>query len=139
MAEVDLVWVGEHRYLAVDSSKHSVILSPPNDIGMKPSEMLLVSLAACTTHDIINILQKQRINLERFQIHVTAEQASEPPWKYQHIHLHFTLKGAGLKHAQVERAIDLSMNQYCSVRASLAPDIPVTSEIELLSDEDTNE
>lgn len=135
MAEVELIWVNEHRYLAIDSSKqHCVLLSPPSDIGVKPSDALLISLASCTAHDTINIIKKQRSVLHQLHIHVTAEQASEPPWKYQNIHLRFDIKADDLKQQQAERAVDLALNHYCSVRASLAPDIPVTFAVVLEGD-----
>lgn len=131
MANVDITWVNEQRYVAVDSSNHSVVLSPPNDIGMKPSEMLLVSLATCTAYDVVKIVQKQRAQLERLAIHVNGEQSSEPPWAYTHIHLQFRVKAGNLTQEKLEKAIDLSMNSYCSVRATLSPDVQVTFEVEL--------
>jgi putative redox protein len=126
MANVEITWINEQRYLAVDSSNHSVILSPPNDVGMKPSEMLLVSLATCTAYDVVKILQKQRVTLERMSIQVSSEQASDPPWKYQRIHLQFSIVADNVTAEKVDKAIDLSMNQYCSVRATLATDVEVT-------------
>jgi putative redox protein len=135
MAHVDITWVGEHRYVAVDSSNHSVVLSPPNDIGMKPSEMLLVALATCSGYDVVNIIKKKRITLERMNIHVEAEQASEAPWAYQRIHLTFDVAADKLTQPQLEQAIELSMNQYCSVRATLSPEVQVTFETKLATSE----
>jgi putative redox protein len=131
---VEITWINEHRFLAVDSSNHSVMLSPPNDIGMKPSEMLLVSLASCSAYDVINILQKQRAVLGKMAISVKSEQASEPPWRYQHIHLHFTVTGSNLTKEQFEKAVNLSMNNYCSVRATIASDVAVTFDVDLQQD-----
>lgn len=133
MAKVDITWINEQRYLAVDSSNHSVILSPPNDVGMKPSEMILVSLATCSAYDVVKIVQKQRATLHKLDIEVTAEQQSDPPWPYTAIHLTFRVKADSLSQAQLERAIDLSMNQYCSVRATLSPDVKVTFTADLES------
>lgn len=131
MAKVELTWINAQRYLAVDSTGHSVVLSAPNDIGVKPSETLLIALAACSAHDVVEIINKQRVPLERMAITVTGEQASDPPWAYQRIHLHFRVQASQLRQAQLERAIDLSLNKYCSVRASLSPDIAVTFTAEI--------
>lgn len=125
---VEITWINEQRYMAVDSSNHSVILSPPNNVGMKPSEMLLVSLATCSAYDVVKILQKQNANLERLHIQVSGEQASEAPWAYQHITLKWNIKAGKLSQKQLDRAIDLSMNKYCSVRATLSPDVKITVE-----------
>lgn len=131
MAHVEVTWINEHRYLAVDSTNHTVVLSPPNDIGIKPSEGLLIALAACTMHDVIEIIQKQRARLDRLVITVEGEQAPDPPWAYQHINLRFQVTAARLRQEQLERAVDLALNKYCSVRASLSPEIAVTFETEL--------
>lgn len=131
MASVDITWINEQRYLAVDSSNHSVVLSPPNDVGMKPSEMLLVALATCSAYDVVNIIQKQRANLEKLAVHVESEQKPDPPWMYTKIHLHFKAVATNLKHEQLTRAIELSMNQYCSVRATISPEVQVTFEADL--------
>lgn len=131
MAHVDITWIEEQRYLAVDSSNHSVVLSPPNDVGMKPSEMLLVALATCTAYDVVKIVQKQRAQLERLSIHVSSEQMAEAPWAYTHIHLLFKVKAGNLTQEKLLKAIDLSMNNYCSVRATLSPSVAVTFEADV--------
>jgi putative redox protein len=131
MAQTELTWIGEHRFLGVDDTGHTVVLSSSNDIGVKPSETLLIALAACAAHDIVTILHKQRAQLERLMTQVRGEQATAAPWAYQQIHLRFVVTASGVRPAQLERAVDLALNKYCSVRASLAPDIAVTFEVEL--------
>lgn len=131
MAQIDLTWIEQQRFIGVDSAGHSMVLSPPTDVGVKPSETLLIALAACAAHDVVEILQKQRARLERLAVQVTADQAPDPPWAYQRIHLRFQVLAEGLPQARLERAIDLALNKYCSVRASLAADIAVTFAAEL--------
>jgi len=134
MSQIEVTWVNEHRYLAVDSTNHTVVLSPPNDIGIKPSDGLLIALAACTAHDIVEIIKKQRAHLARLVIAVEGEQAPHPPWAYQRIHLRVQVTAQNLRHEQLERAVDLALNKYCSVRASLSPDIAVTFEVAIQSE-----
>ncbi len=128
MAHVSLTWVGERRFVGVDSGGHSVVLSAPNDIGVKPAETLLIALAACSGYDVVTIIAKRRLRLERLQIEVRGEQADRPPWRYTAIHLTYRAQADGLTAAQLSRAIDLALNTYCTVRASLHPDIAVTFE-----------
>lgn len=131
MAQIDLTWIAEKRFLGVDSTGHSVVLSAANDIGVKPAETLLIALAACAAYDVVDIIGKQRATLKRLEIHVTAEQAAQPPWSFQRIHLRFQAAAVELTRERFERAIDLALNKYCTVRASLSPDIAVTFEAEL--------
>ena len=131
MAKVELTWVEQQRFLGVDSTGHTVVLSPGNDIGVKPAETLLIALAACAAHDVVEILHKQRAYLEQLRVHVTGEQAAEPPWAYQRIHLAFQVAADGVRLVQLERAVELALNKYCSVRASLAAAIDVTFAVEL--------
>ncbi len=131
MAQIDLTWIAEKRFLGVDSTGHSIVLSAANDIGVKPAETLLIALAACSAYDIVEIIGKQRATLQRLAVHVTAEQAEQPPWAFQRIHLRFLATADRLTQERFERAIELALNTYCTVRASLSPDIAVTFEAEL--------
>ena len=131
MGQINLTWIDQQRFLGVDSGGHSMVLSPPNDVGVKPSETLLISLAACTAHDVVEILHKQRVPLGRLAVQAEGEQAAEAPWAYRRIQLRFQARAGGLALERLERAIDLSLNKYCSVRASLDPAIEVTFTAEI--------
>lgn len=126
MAQISLDWVGQRRFVGVDSTNHSVVLSPPGDIGVKPSDGLLIALGACAAFDLVEIVEKQRLQLDRLQLTVSGEQAESAPWAYTRIHLQVTARAEGLRVEQLRRAVDLSLNKYCSVRASLHPDIAVS-------------
>lgn len=131
MATVEVTWIAEKRFLGVDSTQHSVVLSGGNDIGVKPSDTLLIALAACASYDVVDIVKKQRAQLQRLSVQVNGEQAPDPPWAYQRIHLQFVVSASGLRAEQLERAVDLALNRYCSVRASLSPTVAVTFGVEL--------
>lgn len=126
MAQIDLTWVAERRFLGVDSTGHSVVLSAPGDIGVKPAETLLIALAACSAYDVVAIIAKRRATLHSLQVRVVADQADRPPRAFTSIHLEFSVRADGISAAQLERAVDLALNTYCTVRASLAPSIAVT-------------
>lgn len=128
MATIELTWIEEKRFLGVDSGSRSVVLSGGDDVGVKPSDALLIALAGCAAYDIVEILQKQRLDLRSLKIGVTGEQAEEPPWAYRTIHLRIVAAAENLRAEQLTRAADLAINKYCSVRASLHPEIAVTVE-----------
>jgi putative redox protein len=126
MAQIDLTWIAEQRFLGVDSGGHSVVLSAANDIGVKPAETLLIALAACSAYDVVAIIAKRRVRLEQLAVQVRGEQAQRPPYQFTRIHLHYTATAPGLRAEQFQRAVDLALNTYCTVRASLSPAIEIT-------------
>ena len=70
-------------------------------------------------YDVVAILERQRQRLTGLRIEVNGEQLPDPPYAFTDIHLHFTLEGDELDHERVGRAIDLSIDKYCSVAATL--------------------
>jgi putative redox protein len=138
MAEVTVNWLQDRIFVGTDSTKHSVVLSThgkEEGVGMKPSELLLISLAGCTAVDIVNIFEKRRTPLERLEIRVKGEQDAEPPWKYSKIQLSYRLKGKGISERAAQRAIELSEEKYCSVSASLRGQVDIGFDFEIISDE----
>ena len=122
MAQATVKWLQNKQFVGIDSSRHSVVLSTQdedNGVGVKPSEMLLVALGACTAVDVVDILAKKRTPCASLEIDVKGEQDSDPPWTYRKIHLTYRLRGDGLTPASIEQAIRLSEEQYCSVAATV--------------------
>lgn len=119
MSAVKVKWLEEKQFVAVDSTNHSVVLSSPADgVGMKPSDLLLVSLAGCTAHDVVEILAKKRQKLQGLTIEVTGEQEADPPWAFRRIHTIYRLRGDVSERA-ARQAIEISESRYCSVAATL--------------------
>ncbi len=132
MANATVRWLTGKQFIGVDSTKHSVVLSTPDEgIGMKPSEMLLVALASCTAVDVVEILAKKRQELTGLEIGVTSEQDSDPPWTFRKIHLTYKLTGKNLTEKAVEQAIQLSEEKYCSVAATIRPTAEITYSYEI--------
>ena len=122
MGEARVKWIEKRQFVGIDSSKHSVVISSQdedNGVGMRPSDLLLVSLGGCAAYDVVNILEKKRQKLTGLEVAVTGEQDAEPPWTYRKIHLHYTLRGKGLREKAVQDAIELSEGKYCSVAATV--------------------
>jgi len=130
LAHTRVVWCGEGLYVGIDTNKHSVVISTQdedNRVGMKPSDLLLVALAACTAVDVVGILRKKRQPLSRLEIHADGEQDPDPPWRFRKIHLTYLVRGKNLTPEAVARAIELSEGRYCSVSASLRPQLEITT------------
>ncbi|MGM9510109.1 OsmC family protein [Larkinella sp. GY13] len=97
-----------------------------HNAGARPMEMLLMGLAGCSAIDVILILKKQRQVIEDFRITVEGQRPADvTPAPFQSIHLHYILKG-DLDEDKARRAIDLSMDKYCSATAQLRPTASIT-------------
>lgn len=137
MGSVTLRWVEGTMLLASDSNGTSIVIGWSPDpgqgwAGVKASDLLLISAAACAAHDVIEILRKQREPLEKLKVVCTGEQLPDPPYTFTAIHLHYLVHGR-VKPASLAKAIDLSENKYCSVISTLRLGVPVTSDFEILA------
>jgi putative redox protein len=133
MSNATVRWAGGKQFIGIDSTKHSVLLSTVDEgVGMKPSDLLLVSLASCTAVDVVEILAKKRLHLESLEISAEAQQDQDPPWTFRKIHLSFHLKGEDLTEKDVQQAIDLSEHKYCSVAATLRGVAELTTSFEIM-------
>jgi putative redox protein len=91
-----------------------------------PMLTLLLAAGACSGADVVSILAKMRVTLRELRIEVSGERREAEPRRYTSLHFEYHLRGDGIDEAKARRAIDLSIAKYCSVVASLAPDIRVT-------------
>ena len=99
--------------------------------GPSPVVALLLAAAACTGSDIVSILEKSRAGLTSCRIEMTGTRREDHPRRFVGIHMVFRLAGTALDEAKARRAVDLSLEKYCSVVHSLAPDIALTHELAL--------
>ena len=132
MGNISVRWLEKLQFVGTDSTKHSVVMSAPdeeNGVGMKPSELMLVSLGGCTAYDVVNILTKKRQKLTGLEVSVSSEQQPDPPWTFTHIHLVYRVRGRGLSEKAVKDAVELSKTRYCSVGVTLARALDVTYDI----------
>jgi putative redox protein len=130
-------WI-ESKYMnGIDSRGNPVVLGrnlerEPLWSGLKPSDLLLLAAASCSTYDVLMILEKQREPVESVEVECIGEQEKDPPYKFVSIHLHYKIKGP-LKSNKVERAIKLSEENYCSVTNTLKQAVSITSDFEVIS------
>lgn len=135
MAKITLRWVESTLMVASDSNGHSIVVGRSPDpehvwAGTKPSDLLLMSVAACSAHDVVEILTKQREPLKDLKVICTGDQMSDPPYTFTAIHIHYQVCGA-VNSRKLERAIHLSEDKYCSVISTLRPGVPITSDFEI--------
>ncbi len=136
MGTVSLKWIDSQLMVGVDSYGHPLVTGSwpdkdPEWAALKPSDLLLLSAAACSAYDVVMILSKQREPLEGLEVSCTGEQDSNPPYVFTSIHLHYVVSGK-VNVAKLERAIRLSEEKYCSVVNTLKPTVKVTSDYELV-------
>ena len=103
-----------------------VVIDGDNAAGPGPMLSLLLAAAACSGSDVVVILEKMRVVLRQLRIEVSGVRREEEPRRYTAIHFDFHIAGEGLDETRARRAIDLSLEKYCSVVASLAPDITIS-------------
>ncbi len=135
--QVRVKWLEKLQFVGTDSSKHSVVMSSQdeeNGVGMSPSQLILVGLGGCTGYDVVGILKKKRQELTGLEITVTSEQDPDPPWTYRKIHIHYEVRGKGLKEKAVHDAIEISEQKYCSVAATLRGKAEITYDYTIIED-----
>jgi putative redox protein len=101
------------------------------DLGPRPKGLTLVSLAGCTGMDIISILGKMRVRVDRFRIETEALTAEEHPRKFLEIRITYRFEGPDINPDSLRKAISLSEEKYCGIRATLSPTVAIRHEIVL--------
>jgi putative redox protein len=138
MVQGNIKWTGKRQYVGVgENSGHSVILDLPKDkggedTGMRPTELMLLGVAGCTAVDVVNILTKMKIDLTHCEVKISGEQQDDYPKYFHTITLRYLLAGEGLDMKKAEKAVNLSMNKYCSVSQTLKGRAEFVTEIEIL-------
>jgi len=102
------------------------------NMGARPMEMLLLGMGGCTAFDIVQILKKARQDITDCVIQLQAKRADSVPAVFTEIHVHYVLSGRKLSEKQVQRAIDLSADKYCSASIMLGKTAKITHDYELI-------
>lgn len=126
-------------FVGETGSGHSVVMdgapeSGGRNLAARPMEMVLVGMGGCTAFDVVMILQKARQPIGDCIVEITAERSEEVPKVFTKIHAHYIVKGKGLSEKQVEKAINLTAEKYCSVSIMLAATAEVTHDFEILEE-----
>ena len=123
-------------FVAESGSGHAVVMDASPDVGgrnlgARPMELVLMGAGGCSAIDVVHILRKSRQDMVDCIVELEAERAPEDPKVFTRIHMHYIVTGRGLNPAQVERAIKLSKEKYCSATIMLAKTAEVTSDYEI--------
>jgi putative redox protein len=130
MAEAIVKHVDDLVFLGKSSSNHWVPMDTnfaglPPMAGSSPKEMLLVAIGGCTGMDVVSLLKKRRVAWRRFEIGLQADVAAEHPRVYTRVQITYRFEGDGVPVAELERAIRLSQDKYCSVSAMVRKAAPI--------------
>ncbi len=130
-------WVENVCFIGESETGHAVVLDGAPDaggrnLGMRPMEMLLIGMGACTSFDVVTILKKARQPIDDCVAEIEAARADEVPKVFTKIHVHFVVAGKGLNSVQVERAVKLSAEKYCSASIMLGKAAEITHDFEIV-------
>ncbi|MCL7975099.1 MAG: OsmC family protein [marine benthic group bacterium] len=123
-------WKGEFRFEGRADEARTAI-DGDGQVGPSPVNLLLESVGACTAIDVVDILQKGRQEIRAMSVEVGAERRDEVPRAVTALFLRFRIEGDVAK-ARAQRAVDLSLEKYCSVFHSLRMDVSVDTELEII-------
>jgi putative redox protein len=125
-AEVSVRWLRGQEFEGGGAGHAPLLVDGDGATATSPVETLLFAAATCTATDVVLILEKQRVKLAALAVSVLGTRREEQPRRFTAIAFHFEIRGAGADETKARRAIDLSLEKYCSVIASLAPDIQIS-------------
>ncbi|MFO7579650.1 OsmC family protein [Nitrosomonas halophila] len=134
-----IAWQEGVSFLGQTDSGHSVLMDGApeaggKNLGPRPMEMMLMGLGGCTAFDVVLILRKARQAISHCSIEIDAQRADKDPKVFTHIHLHFIVTGKDLNPHQVERAISLSAEKYCSASMMLKATVTITHDYEIIAE-----
>ncbi len=132
-------WVEQVSFLGETESNHAILMDGApegggRNLGPRPMELVLLGTGGCTAYDVIHILKKGRQLITDCVVEIEAERATEDPKVFTNIHFHFVVTGKSLKPEQVERAIELSAEKYCSASIMLGKTADITHDFEIVQE-----
>jgi putative redox protein len=132
-------WTGGLTFQAETGSGHVTAMdgAPENggrNLAPRPMEIVLVGTGGCTASDVVVILRKSGQDVRGCDVKVSAERADADPKVFTKIHMHFTVRGKGLKKNVVEHAIRLSHDKYCSASIMLGKTAEITTAYEIVEE-----
>lgn len=126
-------------FVGESGSGHSIVMDGAPDSGgrnlaARPMEMVLMGMGGCTAFDVVTILKRARQPIDDCIVELSAERAENIPKIFTKIHVHYIVKGRGLSEKQVEKAVNLTAEKYCSVSIMLAKSAEITHDFEIVEE-----
>ncbi len=134
--ETKISWAGGVTFIGESAEGHKIVMDGApegggRNLGARPMETLLLGMGACTAYDVVSILQKARQDIRDCSMNLSANRAEDHPRVFTDIHIHFTVIGKDLVEKQVEKAIVLSAEKYCSASIMLGKTAKITHDFEI--------
>ena len=139
MAKSKITFTDGMQFVGVADSGHAVVMDAPasvggNNTGANPMELLLMAFGGCSGMDVISILRKKKQNVSKLELDVEGEMAKDHPHMYTSMHIEYMVTGKNISEDAVKRAIELSLEKYCSVGAILGKAAKITHSYKVISD-----
>jgi putative redox protein len=128
--QVHLTWNPDQQFVLQDDGNNQIVMKKPQ--GVSPSDLLPMALIGCTSYDVVEILKKQRQELNQLNVTAEAEQDETPPWRFRKIHIRYQAAGKEIELEKLKKAIQISEEKYCSVYATLKDAVEITHEAEVI-------
>jgi putative redox protein len=139
MAKATVTYTGGMQFVASADSGHAVVMDADADVGgnntgSRPMELLLMGIGGCSGMDIISILKKKKQAVTGLEANVSGTMADDYPHKYTGITIEYVVRGKGISEEAVKRAVQLSMDKYCSVKATLEGSAKINFSYRIIED-----
>ncbi|MAK62140.1 MAG: osmotically inducible protein C [Ponticaulis sp.] len=138
--DVRVKWIEERSFVGACDTGHKIAFGAVGSDGLKPGpspmELILMGTGGCSVYDVVAILEKGRQAVENVEVELHADRAETDPKIFTRIHMHFIVKGRQLDEKRVSRAVELSIEKYCSASAMMQKSAELTHDFEII---DTSE
>jgi len=129
------VWKGGLLFESTQPDAGKVLMDGNVKEGISPKALLLAGLAGCSSVDVVEILQKMRVEFKGLIVTAEAEQTDDLPRIFKDIVLTFQVETKTDNEEKVKKAIDLSMEKYCGVAAMLRKNSAIKSVLKITGDQ----
>jgi putative redox protein len=128
--QVHLNWNPDQQFILQDKDNYQIIMKKPK--GVSASDLLPMALIGCASHDVVEILTKQKQDFREMKVTAESIQDDAPPWRFRKIVVRFQVFGKGIAPEKVRKAIELSEEKYCSVYNTLKDSVEIVNEFEVV-------
>jgi putative redox protein len=139
MPRAKITYTDGMQFVGEAGSGHAIVMDTDpefggSNTGLRPMELLLVGVGGCSGMDIVSVLKKKKQKLTGLEVNVDGKKAEDYPQKYTDINIEFIVRGKGLSEEAVKKAVDLSMEKYCSVKATLEGSAKISFSYRIVED-----
>lgn len=132
---VRLEWSEGFRFSGHTREGAVTAIDGEGEAGPSPMLLLLEAIGSCAGSDVVDILEKGREPLEGLEVQVSGTRREEPPRRYVSLRLRFRMWG-DVDRGKAERAVELSLETYCSAFQSLREELREATEAEVVLEEE---